>query len=60
MAIVIEPANRRGDGAKHVLDDIGGIGVLQAPLASETIDDRAIKIDEILPRGVIGAVADFY
>jgi hypothetical protein len=60
LAVVIEPADGRGNGAEHVLHEIGRVGVLQAALASEAVDDWAVESDELLPGGVIGAVADLH
>src|SRR4029078_4812808 len=44
----------------HVLHQVGRVGILQPPLASEAVDDRPIKLYEFLPSNVIGPCAKLH
>ena len=57
VAIVVESGDRRRDGPEHVLHQVGGVGVLQAAFASEAVHDGAVHPRELLPGGLVRAVA---
>ena len=56
--VVVEAGGGRGDAAEHVLHDVGGVGVLQAALAGEAVDDGGVELDELPPGVAVAAVAD--
>ena len=55
--VVIEPAHRGRHGSQHVLHQVGGVRVLQAALAGETVNDGRVEARELSPRVSIAAVA---
>ena len=47
-----------GHAAKDILHQVGGVGVLQAAVAGEPVNDRPVELDELVPRVGVAAVPD--
>src|SRR5262249_30000506 len=56
--IVVEGRGGEGDGAEDFLGQVGGIGVLEAALPGEAVNERRVQGDELPPRFAVARIAN--
>jgi len=58
VGVVLKPRHAAGELPQHLLDDVGGIGILQAPPPGIAVHQRGVDLDELTPGSRVGQVAD--
>jgi hypothetical protein len=55
--VVVQPADGAGHALQDLLHQVGSVGVLQAALAGEAVDQRRVHLDELPPGVLVARVA---